>query len=230
MAVMGRNTMHNLYVYLYNKILNEASTSRFIGSHAHRIVPYQTDDVVFLEQKIHSLIHWLRWKIWHLPQDKAAYKMIGRGPSGLSYEDRVLHGKWCSENNIGIHNMSDEQRIRQGYTTYDKQKQIYLMTGAKNFYYWSTPAGRKERAKLGGSASCKTNQKFIDKQCAFKYNKIKASEASKKSAKKPATNGVIIKKFHTNEQLEQFLQENEGWRKGYLTKKEKLALEQSSSY
>ena len=217
--------------FIYQKLLNEITESSrdriyFDGCHKHRIIPgylggtYSKDNVLYLTQREHSIVHFLRWKLYRDSRDKRAYKMIGVGPSGLSHEDRVSHGKFCFEGNIGIHVVDETTRNKwrdKGRSTQLEKAKL----GEKNWVYWSTEEGRKERSRLGGLASYGKSKVFIDQQCSFR-DKNKASQASKKSAKKPVTDGKgTMRKFHTNEQVDIFLNENPTWRRGCPTKKEK---------
>jgi hypothetical protein len=224
------NNFRELYESVYNQIILNGKNQRFDGSHAHRINPghngglYIPENVIFISQREHSIIHWLRWKLYKNSCDYRAYKMIGIGPSGLSHEDRVNHGKYCYENNIGFYSSSKQDRLKYSYNGYLKQKELYEKYGDKNFYYWSTDEGRKERARLGGKNSCKNNLKFIENYGSFKKNKELAVRAGKNSGKKPVTNGIVTKKFKTDEEVELFLQENLDWRRGcHYTKKKKSA-------
>lgn len=222
--------MKAIYQKVYNDIINGViNRDWFEGCHKHRIIPgylgglYEETNVIFLTQKEHSLIHFLRWKIFGDSRDKRAYKMVGVGASGLSYQDRIEHGVWCHQNKIGFHSTDEETRRKWSLKGVDSQKQRFIENGDKNFYYWSTPEGRKERASLGGKASYGKNNLFIKQQCSFK-DKNHASEAGKKSAKKPVTDGNgTLKKFHTETEREEFLLHNPKWRKGCPTKKERLA-------
>lgn len=224
------NNFKIIYESVYKRIIEEGKAERFDGSHAHRIIPgylggeYQEKNVIYLTQKNHSIIHWIRWKLFNDSRDYRAYKMIGVGPSGLSKQDRIDHGLYCAKTNIGIHGYDKDIRLKYSLNGYHRQKEIYEKTGQKNFYYWSTPEGRKERAKMGGKVGYKNNPQFIKNCGHFAGDKQKASEAAKKSGKKPVTNGKIVKKFKTDEELIAFLIKNPNWRKGCLTKKEKLAL------
>lgn len=224
------NNFTQLYESVYNQIILNAKKERFDGSHAHRINPgyngglYTPENVVYLTQREHSIIHWLMWKLHKNSCDYRAYKMIGVGPSGLSHKDRVDHGKYCHENKIGFHSFTKEERQKHSYNNYLKQKELYEKTGEKNFYYWSTIEGRRERARMGGIASYKNNPKFRESSGSFARNRELASEAGKKSGKKPVTNGVITRKFKTDEEVESFLQENLDWRRGcHYTRKKKSA-------
>jgi len=218
----------------YQKVLIaiiEVASSRplFDGCHKHRILPgylggsYTEDNVINLTQREHSIVHFLRWKLYQDSRDKRAYKMIGIGPSGLSHQDRIDHGRYCVESRTGIHGADEDTRNmwrERGRATQLKKASL----GEKNWVYYSTEKGRRERAQLGGLASYGNNQAFINQQSAFK-DKDKASAAAKKSAKKPVTDGKgTLRKFHTEEQVNIFLKENPTWRKGCPTKKEKLVL------
>ena len=202
---------------------------KFTGCHKHRIIQgykggtYDANNVLYLTQYEHSLIHFILWKTNHDSRDKRAYKMIGKGPSGLSHEDRVEHGLMCVTNKIGFHNHSNDIKNVWRSKGRETQRIKAVENNDKNWYYWSTKQGRKERASLGGKASYGKNKAFIDQQSSFK-DKTKASEAAKRSAKKPVTNGRDIIKFHTEDQRDDYLQNNPTWRKGCPTKKDKLKL------
>lgn len=218
------------YENVLNSIVDMASSRTFFdGCHKHRIIPgylggtYVEGNVIYLTQQEHCIVHFLRWKLYHDLRDKRAYKMIGIGPSGLSHQDRIDHGKSCVENRTGIHGADETTRSEwreRGRATQLERAGV----GEKNWMYWSTEKGRRERARLGGLASYGNNPAFINQQNAFK-DKNKASAAAKKSAKKPVTDGKgTLRKFHTEEQVDIFLKENPTWRRGCPTKKEKLAL------
>lgn len=210
-------------------ILQSKSRKYFDGCHKHRILPgyqggeYVECNVVFLTQREHSIVHFLRWKLYRDLRDKRAYKMIGMGPTGLSHQDRIDHGKICFKSKVGIHGVDDQIRSEWQQKGRDTQR-LAAALGEKNWYYWSTREGREERAILGGKASYGKNKSFIDQQGAFK-DRAKASLAASKSAKKPVTDGRgTLRKFHTEEEVDKFLLENPTWRRGCPTKKEKLVL------
>jgi hypothetical protein len=221
--------MKQIYLNAYNQLIKIVSGRMwFEGCHKHRIVPgylgglYEEANILFLTQKEHSLVHFLRWKIYKDSRDKRAYKMIGNGPSGLSYRDRVDHGIFCYDNNIGFHSADTQSKKQWQIKGLESQKQKHAKTGEKNWYYWSTSEGRKERSSLGGKSSYYKNEAFLKQQCSFKDTTL-ASLASSKSAKKPVTDGRgTLKKFHTEAEREQFLLQNPTWRKGCPTKKERL--------
>jgi hypothetical protein len=210
-------------------VVSASGRSFFDGCHKHRIIPgyaggtYNVENVVYVTQREHSIIHFLRWKLYGDLRDKRAFKMIGTGPSGLSHQDRVDHGRECAENKIGIHGADEATRTEwqgRGRAT----QVVKAKLGEKNWVYWSSEEGRRERSRLGGKSSHTKNQLFIEQQCSF-TDKDKASAASRKSAKKPVTDGRgTLRKFHTEDQVIMFLKENPTWRRGCPTRKEKLAL------
>jgi len=222
--------MKLIYQRAYNILLETTKfRSKFIGCHKHRIIQgykggtYDTINVLYLTKHEHSLIHFILWKINGDFRDKRAYKMIGKGPSGLSHDDRIDHGLLCAKNKIGFHGFPDDIKNKWRNKGREVQQIKAVENNDKNWYYWSTKKGRKERASLGGKASYGKNKAFIKQQGSFK-DKSKASDAAKKSAKKPVTNGKDIIKFHTEEQRIAYLLSNPAWRKGCPTKKDKLEL------
>jgi len=217
--------MKQLYLKALNHLYEQASKTHFDGCHCHRIVPgyaggeYVTENVLYMTQTQHSKAHWLRWKIYGDIRDKRSYKMIGIGPRGLSREDRVALGKSCAERSIGAHALDYDTKRSIGHKTMEVQKQQYVAEGTKNFYYWSTPAGRSERSKLGGLKSWKNNKAFVEQQCLFN-DKEKARLYGARAGKKSVTNGKINRKLKTEEERQQFLADNPDWRIG-LTRKKK---------
>jgi hypothetical protein len=220
--------MKHIYEAVLQKIYLMSPTEPFEGCHKHRIIPgyeggtYDSKNVVYLSQKQHSLVHWLRWKLFRDTRDRRGYKMIGIGPSGLSYEDRVNHGLMCRDKGIGMHSLSLDKRQDIGNKTFKIQKEEYELTGKKNFFYWSTKEGRRERASLGGKTSYKTNEAFLSQQSAFK-DQSKAKLYGAMAGKKQATNGIQNKRFKTDEERNKFILENIGWRIG-TTRKSKLGM------
>jgi hypothetical protein len=211
------------------KILERVkSRTSFPGCHKHRIKPgylggtYDANNVLFLTQYEHALIHFIMWKLKHDTRDKRAYKMIGIGPAGLSHNDRVDHGLRCVEDKIGFHSASIENLKIWRDKGRETQRRNADELGDKNWYYWSTEVGRRERASMGGRASYGKNPVFKKQQGSFK-DRSHAVAAAKKSAKKPVTDGYgVMLKFHTEEERKQFLIINTTWRAGCPTKKEKL--------
>lgn len=218
--------MKALYQRVLHKIYEAAPKQAFTGCHKHRKVPgyeggiYCDENVVYLTQRDHSTAHWLRWKLYGDLRDKLGSKMIGKGPSGLSHQDRVDHGNFCVYNKIGIHGFDHATKVGIGEKTYEIHRRYYEETGVKNFYYWSTPEGRAERASLGGSVSCKTNKAFLAQKNSF-LDKDHAKVSGMKAAKKPVTNGKENRRLKTEEERTKFLMENPEWKIG-TTRKSKL--------
>ena len=226
--------MKDVYESAYKTLVeNCINRSKFPGCHKHRITPgykggkYTKDNVLFVTQREHCLLHFILWKLNNDTRDKRAYKMIGVGPNGLSRQDRIDHGLLAKQNKLGFHSATADQRLQWSLKGLETQKKQCVEMGVKNFYYWSSELGRKERASLGGKASYPNNIKFKQQSGSFK-DKNYAAKCNSLSAKKPVTDGRRIIKFHEEKQREQFLKENVTWRKGYPTKKEKSALETSS--
>ena len=215
--------MKELYVSVYNMLIEKKNDSSwFEGCHKHRIIPgyaggkYTDDNILYLTQQEHSLIHWLRWKLFRDVRDRRSYRMIGRGTSGLTHEDRVDHGLMCYEKKIGFHSFTPEQRKEASLLGIRSQKEAYELTSEENFYFWSTDVGRKKRASMGGTASYRSgnNPKFL----ANVGRKMSSEEARLRGAKsgtKPVHNGSgIIRKFKTDEERSIFLRDNPEWKKG----------------
>jgi hypothetical protein len=128
----------------------------YSGLHKHHILPKHsggTDEdsnFTYLNVRQHIIAHFLLWKIHRNVNDLRAMKMLG---VELSVEYRRKIGIYCVENEIGIHGYTKEQRRIIGIKSLEKQKK----SGNKNnFYYWSSPEGRKKRASLGGKKSIKS--------------------------------------------------------------------------
>lgn len=222
--------MKQIYQNVYINLIEKADgRAKFTGCHKHRILQgynggtYVKGNVLFLTQQEHSLIHFILWKLNGDSRDKRAYKMIGKGPSGLSHDDRVDHGIACARDGIGFHSASDDTKTLWRQRGRDTQQIRAVDLGDKNWYYWSTEVGRKERASLGGKASYPNNKDFMAQQGSFR-DKARASSSGMKAAKKPVTDGKRIIKFHTEEQRTAYLINNPLWRTGCPTKRDKLEL------
>lgn len=183
------------------------------GLHCHHITPRHaggTDDeenLTYLTLREHIIAHYLLYRINKHPNDLRSMYMLG---AKLSTQQRIIVGEYCRDNGIGFHGATPEQRRAWSLKGIETQK----LSGSKStFYYWSTPEGRSERARLGGTKSCQTNEAFISQQGSFR-DKSKAKASGSKSAKHPATNGIITKKFHSIDERDLFIYNNKGWRAG----------------
>lgn len=189
------------------------------GLHEHHIIPKHmggTDEdgnLTYLTVREHIIAHYLLYRIHRDPNDLRSMHMLG---AKLTTRQRQITGEYCRDNKIGIFR-DDLQHKRTEWSLLglETSKRKFEQTGEKNFYYWSTEAGRKERSVMGGIASYKSgnNLKFIEQQGTFS-NRSFASEAAKKSGKYPITNGVMTKKLKTDNDVEIFLNENPNWRRG----------------
>ena len=126
---------------------------KYSGLHEHHIVPKHmggTDEdcnLTYLNVREHIIAHYLLWKIYKNPNDLRSMKMLG---ANLSPQHRRITGEFCRDNQIGLFSTPIEERKKWMSKGIETQKQEYLQNNIKNFYYWSTEEGRKERASLGG--------------------------------------------------------------------------------
>lgn len=126
---------------------------KYSGLHEHHIVPKHmggTDEdcnLTYLNVREHIIAHYLLWKIYKNPNDLRSMKMLG---ANLSPQHRRITGEFCRDNQIGLFSTPIEERKEWMSKGIETQKQEYLQNNIKNFYYWSTEEGRKERASLGG--------------------------------------------------------------------------------
>ena len=126
---------------------------KYSGLHEHHIVPKHmggTDDdcnLTYLNVREHIIAHYLLWKIYKNPNDLRSMQMLG---ANLSPQHRRITGEFCRDNKIGFFSIPVEERKEWMIRGIETQKQEYLNDKVKNFYYWGTEEGRKERASLGG--------------------------------------------------------------------------------
>jgi len=104
-------------------------------------------NLTYLNVREHIIAHYLLWKIYKNPNDLRSMKMLG---ANLSPYQRKITGEFCRDNQIGIFSIPIEERREWNIKGIETQKRDYLNNKTKNFYYWSTEEGRKERASLGG--------------------------------------------------------------------------------
>jgi hypothetical protein len=104
-------------------------------------------NLTYLNIREHIIAHYLLWKIYKNPNDLRSMKMLG---ANLSPQHRRITGEFCRDNQIGLFSTPIEERREWMSKGIETQKQEYLQNNTKNFYYWSTEEGRKERASLGG--------------------------------------------------------------------------------
>jgi hypothetical protein len=215
---MSDNTIITQYHELVNNNIQYKEDWTYgSGLHRHHIIPRHSggldeeNNYTYLCVDDHILAHELLYKIYDNPNDLRAMYMLG---AKLSTEYRIIIGNFCRDNDIGFHNQKwDTSRPEWRKKGIETQKTLYEANGDKNFYYWSTTEGRKERASLGGSISSKTNTKFLEQQGTFK-DKDKAIAAAKLSAKFPVTDGTNMKKFQSEEDRQEFLSFNSDWKSG----------------
>ena len=126
---------------------------KYSGLHEHHVFPKHMggddseENLTYLSVREHIIAHYLLWKIYKNPNDLRSMKMLG---ANLSSQHRKITGEFCRDNQIGFFSSSIEERKEWQIKGIENQKQDYLNNKTKNFYYWSTEEGRKERASLGG--------------------------------------------------------------------------------
>lgn len=126
---------------------------KYSGLHEHHITPKHMGgsdedcNLTYLNVREHIIAHYLLWKIYKNPNDLRSMKMLG---ANLSPQHRRMTGEFCRDNKIGLFSIPIEERKEWMSKGIETQKQDYLNNKTKNFYYWSTEEGRKERASLGG--------------------------------------------------------------------------------
>lgn len=154
---------HAFYLALCNGNKDQVTAYSYkSGLHKHHIVPVhqggidEPSNFTYLTPKEHAFAHYLLWEMNHEPNDLRSMHMLG---VKLTPKQRSIVGKWCRDNQIGIFGVDKESRREWSYRGYLQQKETFLRTGEKNFYYWSTRAGQKERASLGGTKGAATQMK-----------------------------------------------------------------------
>jgi hypothetical protein len=126
---------------------------KYSGLHEHHITPKHMggdnseENLTYLSVREHIIAHYLLWKIYKNPNDLRSMKMLG---ANLSSQHRKITGEFCRDNQIGFFSSPIDERKEWQIKGIESQKQDYLNNKTKNFYYWSTEEGRKERASLGG--------------------------------------------------------------------------------
>jgi hypothetical protein len=165
-------------------------------------------NLTYLSIREHIIAHYLLWKIYKNPNDLRSMKMLG---ANLSPQHRKITGEFCRDNNIGIFSIPTNERKEWTIKGMESQKQDYLTNQTKNFYYWSTEEGRKERASLGGK---KRGSKEFTYWASDEGRKERASRGGKAHKGKkvmhlPGTKGwKRIPPEEINTKL------NEGWKFG----------------
>jgi len=217
----------SIYTKLYNnlctkgKSLLEQYTSGS-GLHAHHIVPRHQGgsdhptNLTYLTVREHIIAHFLLWKIHNQVNDLRAMHMLG---ARLTSAQRRLTGEYCRDNNLGIHAQTDDERRANGMKSYQIAQETQ-----NEFFFWSTPEGRKLRASMGGKASLTSgNNKEFAYWASPEGRKERARLGSLAQPKKPATNGTITKKFKTDEDRLEFVNNTPGWRIGTHYSKRRAA-------
>lgn len=208
----------SIYLKIYTNLcetrkFNHSMHRKGSGLHVHHIIPRHcggTDDdanLTYLTVREHIIAHFLLWKIHGLPNDLRSMKMLG---AKLTVAQRKIIGQWCRDNKIGIHGATPQQKTewrKRGLESQQKQQ--------GSFAWWASPEGRKLRASMGGKASANSpnhkNWSHVDKK---RMSEI-AKKGNRNQPKKPANNGVMIKKFYTDQEREEFIANNPSWTIGH---------------
>lgn len=154
------NTYHSLCQR--GKALRESYHSGS-GLHKHHIIPKhaggsdEESNLTYLTIREHILAHFMLWKMYKNINDLRAMNVLG---ASLSVEYRRKIGKWCYENNVGIHGAKKEDRLKWSKKGIETQKKSH---SENTFYYWSTEQGRKKRASMGGTKTWenKSNKEWL---------------------------------------------------------------------
>ena len=132
---------------------------KYSGLHEHHIFPKHMggdnseENLTYLNIREHIIAHYLLWKIYKNPNDLRSMKMLG---ANITPQHRKIIGEFCRDNQIGFFSTPVEERKDWRLKGIEIQKQEYLINNTKNFYYWSTEEGRKERASIGGKQRAST--------------------------------------------------------------------------
>jgi hypothetical protein len=155
----------SLYTIIYDNLCEKHIPANIddANTHIHHKIPKHAggrntkDNLVRLTVREHIIAHFLLWKINRNPNDLRAMYMLG---ANLSSDQRKKTGEMCRDRKLGFFKATDQQRKEWALRGYHSQKQ---QDDENSFYWWSTPAGRKKRASMGGTASFKSgnNEKFI---------------------------------------------------------------------
>lgn len=170
---------HTIYHNLCSRNVNKKCLweQKENGLHRHHIIPKHSggldseDNFTYLTVREHIIAHYLLWKINGNINDLRSMKMLG---AELSVNHRRLIGIWCKENEIGFWNQKHEEKRREWRTSgaisqIEKKIGIYdpvnfekhaslggkasVASGNnKEWMYWMSPEGQRERASMGGKA------------------------------------------------------------------------------
>jgi hypothetical protein len=214
------------YSTLYHTICEKSKANKELWKdrtnelHRHHIIPthvggpHTDDNFTYITVREHIIAHFLLWKMHGNVNDLRSMHMLG---GKLTRKQRQIVGKWCAENGIGFH--TPKHRRAGALASKEVQRKAYLETGDKNWFYWSTDDGRKERASIGGKASWE-HQKNTRNGLPFflsedpEVRKLNAKKANAAQPKKQVTNGVRTIKLHTDEDVHRFLLQNPEFRRG----------------
>lgn len=183
--------------------------------HRHHITPRHVggedgpENLTYLTIREHIIAHFLLWKIYRRPNDLRSMKLLG---AKLTHLQRKIVGEWCRDNKIGIHSEHITEETRRKWRERGHKSQECI---EGSYVWWSSPAGRIERARRGGKASILSgNNLEFQYWCSPEGQKQRAKLGAAASPRKSATNGSETRKFYTVEERQKFLDRNPDWRIG----------------
>jgi hypothetical protein len=166
------------------------------------------ENLTYLSVREHIIAHYLLWKIYKNPNDLRSMKMLG---ANITPQHRKIIGEFCRDNQIGFFSIPVEERKDWRLKGIEIQKREYLINNTKNFYYWSTEEGRKERASLGGK---KMGSKEFSYWASNEGRKIRASLGGKAHKGKKVMHLPGTKGWKRISPEEVNIKLNEGWEFG----------------
>lgn len=186
--------------------------TRYSNLHKHHIIPVHMGgsdeecNFTYLSIKEHIIAHYLLYRIYKNPNDLRSMYMLG---AELSPLQRKVVGEFCRDNRLGFHGASSEQKREWSKRGFQNGKDVKY-----SYYWWTcTREGVNERHKQNPYTAWKTNDAWLGQMCSFKHNS-NALKANKLQPKKPVTNGITTKKFYTEHERDEHLNQNPKWRKG----------------
>jgi len=187
---------------------------KYSGLHEHHITPKHMggdnseENLTYLSVREHIIAHYLLWKIYKNPNDLRSMKMLG---ANITPQHRKIIGEFCRDNQIGFFSIPVEERKDWRLKGIEIQKREYLINNTKNFYYWSTEEGRKERASIGGKQRASTEFNYW---ASNEGRKTRASLGGKAHKGKKVMHLPETKGWKRISPEEVDIKLNEGWKFG----------------
>lgn len=165
------------YEKIYFNLIERGKTrikNKNDGLHKHRIIPgyengkYNLDNVTFLTQKEHRIVHKLRYKLFKNPKDlwASSYmktKLTKKELTALRSKIGKIGGKACFEKKVGCHKLTAEQHRKNQLKGI--QKRIQKMNTNADYMKKQIENGKKavknislEKKKQGGKTAGEKNK------------------------------------------------------------------------